>query len=93
MIEKILTHLGMWAASAHSPPVASLTALWGGSCTVSAFARRRPPRRHSLTDTGWPQFALDLRVSCARYSWPAARELQRGAEQEAPAASRCGRLV
>jgi len=26
VIEKILTHLGMWAASARSPPVASLAA-------------------------------------------------------------------
>ena len=26
VIEKILTHLGMWAASAHSPPVESLAA-------------------------------------------------------------------
>jgi hypothetical protein len=24
VIERILTHLGMWAASAHSPPVESL---------------------------------------------------------------------
>jgi hypothetical protein len=66
VIEKILTHLGLWPTPVHAPPVAPSVAAWWATCLEPARAAPVAPRP-SLSF----HLHLDIARRCGRYFTPA----------------------